>query len=55
MANSELAHGERQALEWLARGSKAEGLKTSGLAKLKGPNQRKVLLADLLWRQAVAA
>ena len=48
-------HGERQALEWLARGLKAGGLKTSGLAKVKGSDPRKVLLADLLWRRTVVS
>jgi hypothetical protein len=48
-------HGERQALEWLARGLKTGGLKTSGLAKVKGSDPRKVLLADLLWRRTVVS
>ena len=48
-------HGERQALAWLARGLKAGGLKTNGLAKVKGSDPRKVLLADLLWRRSVVS
>jgi hypothetical protein len=42
-------HGERQAQEWLARGLKAGGMKTSSLAKVKGSDPRKVLLLELLW------
>lgn len=48
-------HGERQAMHWLARGLKAGGLKTSDLAKVKGSDPRKVLLADLLWRRTVVS
>ena len=48
-------HGEQQAQEWLTRGLKAGGLKTSNLAKVKGSDPRKVLLADLLWRRTVVS
>jgi hypothetical protein len=48
-------HGERQAEAWLARGLKAGGLTTAGLAKVKGSDLRKVLLADLLWRRTVVS
>lgn len=48
-------HGERQALEWLGRGLKAGGLKKCDLAKVKGSDPRKVLLADLLWRRTVVS
>jgi REP element-mobilizing transposase RayT len=48
-------HGERQAQEWLTRGLKAGALKTSGLAKVKGSDPRKVLLAELLWRRTVVS
>lgn len=48
-------HGERQALEWLASGLKAGGLKPSALSKVKGSDPRKVLLADLLWRRTVVS
>ncbi|MBE7497729.1 MAG: hypothetical protein HS117_22525 [Verrucomicrobiaceae bacterium] len=47
--------GERQALQWLARGLRAGGLKPGGLAGVKGSDPRKVLLADLLWRRTVVS
>lgn len=46
-------HGERRALEWLARRLKAGGLQPGRLAKVKGSDPREVLLADLLWRRTV--
>jgi len=46
-------HGERQAAALLARGLKAAGLTKDTLGKVKGSDPRKVLLADLLWRQTV--
>ena len=48
-------HGERQAEAWLARGLKAGGLRAGGLARVKGSDVRKVLLADLLWRRTVVS
>lgn len=48
-------HGERQAVEWLARGLKAGGLHPGSLAKVKGSDPRNVLLADLLWRRTVVS
>jgi hypothetical protein len=50
-------HGERQALAWLERGLKAAGLKSKSgnLARVKGSDPRKVLLADLLWRRTVVS
>ena len=48
-------HGERQAREWLVRGLKAGGMKSSALSKVKGSDSRKVLLADLLWRRTVVS
>ena len=48
-------HGEQQALEWLARGLKAGGLRAGSLSKVKGSDPRKVLLADLLWRRTVVS
>ena len=48
-------HGERQALAWLERGLKAAGLKSGNLARVKGSDPRKVLLADLLWRRTVVS
>jgi REP element-mobilizing transposase RayT len=48
-------HGERQAEAWLARGLKAGGFKPGSLAQVKGSDPRKVLLADLLWRQTVVS
>ncbi|MBV6501898.1 MAG: hypothetical protein CJBNEKGG_04439 [Prosthecobacter sp.] len=48
-------HGERQALEWLARGLRAGGIKTGDHCKLKGSDPRKVLQAELLWRRTVVS
>lgn len=48
-------HGERQAKSWLDQGLKAAGLKPGQLAKVKGSDARKVLLADLLWRRTVVS
>ncbi len=48
-------HGERQALEWLVKGLKAGGLKPCDLARVKGSDPRKVLLADVLWRRTVVS
>lgn len=42
-------------MTWLAQVLKAGGLKTGGLAKVKGSDPRKVLLADLLWRRTVVS
>ncbi len=46
-------HGERQAQEWLTRRLKAGGLRAGSLARVKGSDPRKVLLADLQWRRTV--
>ena len=48
-------HGERQAEAWLARGLRTAGLKPGGLARVKGSDPRKVLLADVLWRRTVVS
>ena len=48
-------HSERQAEAWLRAGLKAAGLKSAELERVKGSDVRKVLLADLLWRQTVVS
>ena len=48
-------HSERQAKAWLRAGLKAAGLKGAELERVKGADVRKVLLADLLWRQTVVS
>ena len=48
-------HGERQAQAWLARGLKAAGIKATDLESVKGSDERKGLLADLLWRRTVVS
>lgn len=48
-------HGLRQAEAWLSRGLKAGGLKSADLARVKGADPRKVLLADLLWRRTIVS
>lgn len=42
-------------LEWLVRELMAGGLNPGCLSKVKGPDPRKVLLADLLWRRTVVS
>jgi len=48
-------HSERQAEVWLVKGLKAADLKAEDLAEVKGSDERKVLLADLLWRRTVVS
>jgi len=48
-------HGEKQAEAWLKEGLRAAGLKAGELAKLKGSDARKLMLADLLWRRTVVS
>lgn len=50
-----LAHGEQQAKAWLNDGLKAAGLVLQNLESIKGSDDRKVLLADLLWRRTVVS
>jgi REP element-mobilizing transposase RayT len=48
-------HGEKQAKAWLKAGLKAAGLKAPKLLELKGSDPRKLMLADLLWRQTTVS
>ncbi len=48
-------HGEKQAAAWLREGLKAAGVKSGELRGLKGSDARKVVLADLLWRQTTVS
>ena len=48
-------HGQQQAEAWLQQGLKAAGLKPAEVAKLKGSDVRKLLLADLLWRRTTVS
>ena len=48
-------HGERQAEQWLTEGLRTASLKRGELARVKGSDARKVLLADLLWRRTVVS
>lgn len=48
-------HGEKQAETWLKEGLKAAGLRAAQLERMKGSDERKVLLADLLWRRTVVS
>jgi putative transposase len=48
-------HGERQAEQWLTEGLGTASLKRGELARVKGSDARKVLLADLLWRRTVVS
>ncbi|WP_395753842.1 transposase [Prosthecobacter sp.] len=49
------AHGEQQAVTWLAQGLKAAGLKPSELTDLKGSDPRKLLLAHFLSRRTTVS
>jgi len=48
-------HGHRQAEVLLRKGMKAGGFKAADMARVKGSDPRKVLLADLLWRRTVVS
>ena len=50
-----IEHGERQAAAWLAQGLRAAGLKATELQAVKGSDERKVLLAELLWKRTVVS
>ena len=48
-------HGEKQVEVWLKAGLEGCGLKPADLAWIKGPDSRKLLLADVLWRRTVVS
>jgi len=48
-------HGEREAEAWLKAGLRAAGIKSGELARLKGSDPRKLMLADHLWRRTVVS
>ena len=48
-------HGLKQAEQWLAEGLQAAGLARRDLARLKGSDPRKVVLAELLWRRTTVS
>jgi REP element-mobilizing transposase RayT len=49
------AHSEQQAEIWLKQGLQAASLKPAEVAKLKGSDARKLLLADLLWSRTTVS
>ena len=54
-AASASSHSPQQAEAWLRQGLQAAGLKPAEVAKLKGSDPRKLLLADLLWRRTTVS
>ncbi|WP_395738710.1 transposase [Prosthecobacter sp.] len=49
------AHGQQQAEAWLKQGLKAAEIRAPELARLKGSDPRKLLLAELLWRRTTVS